>query len=53
MHRTTPGMAACAIARYAQEAVSTKGQEENGSSVAYKTVGTFLSQRMQCEDNLS
>ena len=44
---------ACAIARYAQEAISTKGQEINGSSVAYKTVGTFLSQRMQCEDNLS
>ena len=27
----------------AQEAVSTKAQKENGSSVAYKTIGTLLS----------
>ena len=29
-----------------------KAQEDSGSSVAYKTIGTFLLQRVQGEDNL-
>ena len=34
----------------AQEAVSTKHRKKMGSSVAYKTRGTFLSQNMRRED---